>query len=580
MSERQLPIDQNTELVSFTLKVDGTELDRIYDVVSISVNKEINRVPTARIQIIDGDASMEDFVLSASDTLIPGKEVEILAGYHMVEETIFKGLIVKHGIRVRGHSSLLIIECKDAVMKTTVGIKSRYFTEQKDSDVISTILGDYSGISPTIESSSVSHKELVQFKSTDWDFILSRADANGMVCIADDGNFAVKVPKTGSPVGELLFGANIIEFDGSMDARDQFKAVKAKAWDYASQSLVEVDGADPSWTVNSNLPASDLAKVVDASSFDLIHNGQVVQEELQAWADATLLRARMSQVRGRVRTIGLAIVKPGTTITLAGLGDRMNGDAYVTGVRHEIANGEWLTDTQIGLDPRRYGQTQPIHHPGASDLLPAIQGLQTGVVTQIHEDPDGENRILIKVPTISAEDEGIWARVATLDAGAERGTFFLPEVDDEVVLGFLNGDPRDPVVLGMLHSSTKAAPFEAADTNPQKGYMSREKLQLLFDDELKVIHLETPGGNKMDITDDGKGFLLEDQNGNKLTMNADGISLESAKDIILKATGDVKIEGINVEAKASANFKAEGSGGAEVSTSAIAVLKGSLVQIN
>ena len=92
--------------------------------------------------------------------------------------------------------------------------------------------------------------------------------------------------------------------------------------------------------------------------------------------------------------------------------------------------------------------------------------------------------------------------------------------------------------------------------------------------------LETPNGNKITVSDDTGSIELEDENGNKATLNSDGITLESASDISITATGDVKIEGTNVEIAANANFKAEGSGGAEVSTSAIAVLKGSLVQIN
>jgi len=103
-----------------------------------------------------------------------------------------------------------------------------------------------------------------------------------------------------------------------------------------------------------------------------------------------------------------------------------------------------------------------------------------------------------------------------------------------------------------------------------------------------VIALETPGGNKITISDDAKGITLEDQNSNTLTLNDSGIVMKSPKDItleatgklILKATQDASIEGLNVSAKANAQFKAEGNGGAEVSTSAIAILKGSLVKIN
>jgi uncharacterized protein involved in type VI secretion and phage assembly len=206
--------------------------------------------------------------------------------------------------------------------------------------------------------------------------------------------------------------------------------------------------------------------------------------------------------------------------------------------------------------------------------------LQLGVVTQLADDPAGEHRIRVKIPLVGMDEQGVWARVATLDAGAQRGTFFRPEVDDEVVLGFLHDDPAQPVVLGMLHSSAKAPPLAATEDNHQKTYMSRSGIALLFDDDKKVVTLETPGGNRLTLTDADGGIMLEDQNGNKLTMDSNGIVLTSAKELGLKAQTDLKGEGLNTEFKSSASFKAQGNASAEVSSSGTLTVKGALVQIN
>src|SRR6185437_373730 len=96
----------------------------------------------------------------------------------------------------------------------------------------------------------------------------------------------------------------------------------------------------------------------------------------------------------------------------------------------------------------------------------------------------------------------------------QRGTFFRPEIGDEVVVGFLSEDPRHPVVLGMLHSSAKPAPESAKDANDRKGYVSREKMQLIIDDKKKSIVCGTPAGNTMTLSEDDKGITLKDQNGN------------------------------------------------------------------
>lgn len=242
---------------------------------------------------------------------------------------------------------------------------------------------------------------------------------------------------------------------------------------------------------------------------------------------------------------------------------------------------------QLGLNPELFSEIVNLRPMPAAGLLPAVTGLQTGIVTVLGNDPDGEFRIKVRLPLISTSDEGTWARISTLDAGINRGTYFRPEIGDEVVVGFINDDPRHPVVLGMCHSSANPAPEPATDDNNLKGYVSREKMKFTFDDDKKVITLETPGGNKIVLSEDDKGIKMEDQNGNKITMDDNGITIESAKDLVLKASGDIKASGTNVKIKASAALNAEGTSSVEISGasttlkgSASTTIKGGVVQIN
>jgi uncharacterized protein involved in type VI secretion and phage assembly len=132
----------------------------------------------------------------------------------------------------------------------------------------------------------------------------------------------------------------------------------------------------------------------------------------------------------------------------------------------------------------------------------------------------------------------------------------------------------------MVSSSAKPAPLQAADDNHEKGYVSRSKMKMIFNDDKKSITIETPGGNKMIITEEDKKIHLEDQNGNKLTMDKDGVKIESIKDIVLKATGDIKAEGVNMNVKGSGQAKIEGGGGAELSSGATTTVKGSTLMLN
>ena len=243
---------------------------------------------------------------------------------------------------------------------------------------------------------------------------------------------------------------------------------------------------------------------------------------------------------------------------------------------------------QFGLSTETFAQAYDLRPMPAEGLLPAVSGLQMGVVTVLEKDPLGEDRIKVRLPLVSKKEEGVWARLATLDAGKQRGTFFRPELGDEVVIGFLWDDPRHPVVLGMCHSSAKPAPEAAKNKNHRKGFVSREKLKFIFDDQKKVVLLETPGGNRVTLSEEAKGIVIKDQNGNKITMDKEGIKIESSKNLTLKAAKDIRIEsGANLDVKAQASLTAAGSTSAEISGasttvkgSAKTVIQGGIVQIN
>ncbi|MBN7809921.1 type VI secretion system tip protein VgrG [Algoriphagus sp. H41] len=577
--------EDNQSLATYKILSDGTELPASVGVAMIAIQKAVNKVPAARLVLYDGDVAAGDFSLSGGELFVPGKEIEIQAGYNSQEESIFKGIIIRHGLDVSEKASKLILELKDPVVKMTVGRKNKYFFESKDSDIIEEVIGAYSGLTADVEATTATHPEMVQYYVTDWDFVLTRAEVNGKLALVEDGKVSILKPATSAEAkAELQCGTNVVEFQAEMDARTQYSASKSTSWDLANQELKEVEASDPGMDFQSNLSGSELADVIGLSDYRLQHSGGLDDQELQAWADAKLMRSRLSKIQGQVKILGDPAIKPGDMVSLLGFGDRFNGKAFVSSVYHEISpNSKWFTHLGLGLDSRFISSLyDDFLDVPAAGLLPAIRGLHVGVVTSL-DDPLGEHRVRIYIPVIDPGSEGTWARMASPDAGegeAARGIFFLPEVGDEVIVGYINENPRDPVILGKLYSSAKPAPFAQDEDNFQKGIVTKTQLKLVFDDDKKSISIETPNGNKIVLSDDEGSILLEDENGNKATLNSDGITLESAKDIILKASGDVKIEGTNVEAKASAQLTADGSAGAEFTSSGSTTVKGSIVQIN
>jgi Rhs element Vgr protein len=579
---REIPTQDTTDLSTFRILVDKEEVSGKYSVSSIVVHKCVNKIPTAKLVLLDGDVSKQDFETSSSGTFNPGKEVTIKLGYHSKEDVVFTGVIVRHGIKLGGKkSSYLTLELKDKSVKMTIARKNKYFADVTDSDVMEQLISGAGGLDKDVTSTSAQHPEMIQYYCSDWDFLLSRADVNGMLVFVDDGKITVKAPAIASPLVTLAYGANIYEFEAEMDARDQYSSVSSSAWDPSQQAIVSEDGS-ATFTDAGEMTTDDLAAVLSAD-YKMQHTGKISSAELTQWANAKLLRSKLAKIQGRVKITGFSDIKPGDTIALEEFGKNFNGKVFVSEVMHQFsADTAWYTDIQFGMSQEWFAHKyQDVIEKPASGLLPGIFGLQIATVTQIEDDPDSEFRVKIRIPIISPDDEGSWARIATLDAGNARGSFFRPEVDDEVVVGFLNDDPRSPIILGMLHSSSLAAPLTPTSDNFQKGFFTRENLQLLFDDDKKSISLITPGGNSIVIDDDKKSIVLTDQNNNKVELSDKGIILESGKDISLKAAqGDIKLEAMNVTLKADVQFKATGDAGVEMSSSAQAVLKGGIVQIN
>jgi Rhs element Vgr protein len=580
---RLIPTGKNPDLVTFKILSNGTEISAEYRILSIVVERAVNQIAFAQVTISDGDIAKEKFEISEAAEFIPGREIEIKAGYHSDEKSIFKGIVVKHGVKAqKDRPSILKIECKHAALRLASQRRNKYFYNVSEAEILETVIKS-AGLKAKVESIPLKHAEMVQFNTSDWDFIALRAEATGRFILTLDDGVTVKKPDFGqNPVVKLQFGGNVMDFELEMDARTQIGALKAANWNIADGANGSFEAKSPSIAVPSNLKAADLAKVVKNEQVTIHTGGSLKDKEVQAWADATLLRSRLAQVRGQVQCQGFNTILPAQMVELAGMGDRFNGKAFVSGVRHEIRQNDWKTALEIGLPMESYSEVKTgITAPKAAGLVPSLHGLHIGIVTKLEGDPNQEFRVQVRLPFVSEKGEGTWARVACLDAGKERGTFFRPERGDEVVLGFLDDDPRQAIILGMLNSSKNPAPLPHSDENHKKAIVTRSKIKITFDDEKKILSFETPAGHKMKLDDDDGSIKIEDKNGNQITMNKDGILLKSAKDIQFKAAANIKAAAsTNLEMKASTQVKIKGNAGAEVSSSGTTIIKGAMVQIN
>lgn len=585
-------------VVRITVYSEGTALPEAMRIISVSVNRAINRVPMARLVIADGDMPNKEFPASDAADFKPGAAIKIAAGYGDEEETLFEGIALKHSVQITGHNDArLVVECRDKAVKMTAGRKNANYIDKTDSDILSALIGA-AGLTADVEATTIQHKEMVQFYCSDWDYMLSRADANGLLVIATDGTVAVKAPSTSAEaVLKVTYGIDLMEFHAEVDARHQYTAAQAVSWDLKTQDVITGSEAAPA-TLNpqGNLDSATLAEVLGLASFRLQTAAPTTKEMLTQWAKAQQLKSGLARLRGRLSFQGSAKAAVGGILELEGVGQRFSGKVYISGVTHEIADGDWVTEVQFGLAPQWFTDQPDVSAPRAAGLLPAVEGLQVGVVMKLDADPGGEHRVQVKLPVMQAETQGVWARLLQLHGSNSFGTFFLPEIGDEVVLGYFNNDPSHPVILGSLYSSKQVPPYALEAANNTKAIVTRCKSKIEFNEADKIITVTTPGNNKIVLSDKDKSILLQDQNNNKVELNPSGITLDSPKDITITAKGkitvdavgaisisskaDVKTAGLNIASEAQVGLTAKGNASAELSAAGQTVVKGAMVMIN
>lgn len=593
------PVVNRDKALKYGLYCNDEDVTDTTEIISFSIRKAVNRIGKATLVIDANEKPVGTFATSDGEVFKPGVSIKVTAGYEKERsalDTLFEGTLITHRLSINSRERAhLTLECRDYAFPATLGRKSTVFENAKDDDVIQQVLGGC-GLSVTTDSTQGEYPQLIQYYSTDWDFALARADANGLVVITEGGTATVKKPDVStSPALTVAYGKDLIEFDGSLSASEQYTALTAHAWEVSTQTLITATAATPMLNSQGDITAATLSKAV-GSETNYQTAASIGTEALQAWVDAQALKNGMSRFQGTITFDGNALAKPGCMIELVGMGTHFNGNAYINSVEHTLTDGEWLTKAGMGLSPENITEQSDVTAPPASGLLPGIEGLQIGKVKAISNEKDAEHFIQVEIALLTGSTKTVWARPASYYASNAAGSFFMPEISDEVVLGFVNNDPCYPIIIGSLYSRTQPPPVDIDTENKLKTIVTKGQSKIAFDDEKHTITIETPGNNKLTLSDDGKMIELADQNSNKITLGSSGITLESNNDIVLKANGnikiaakqnletestsDTKIKGMNIEATAQVGIKMKGSATAELSASGQTTVKGAMVMIN
>ena len=534
-------------------------MELTYPLLSVDTTKEFNKVPMAELKFADGSAAEQEFPILDDDFFLPGKRLEIFLkdeGDLNSEAMVFAGIVVNHAIEhTENRLPILTVELCDEALKMTSVRKNVVFKAKKDKEIISALVTQNKLKAGTLAETGPKHGQMVQYYVSDWDFMLSRAEANGQVVIVNDGGISTVQPKIEDPSLAVEFGIadtpkTIVSFDLQLNGRRQYHNVSSVGWNINKQELTTPSEGEDYKLGQNHYDISNIAAAVGAENAQLVHAVPVNSAELQSWSDAQIMKSRLSMLRGTIKIKGNGNIEVGQTVEIQKT-SRFSGKYVISGIRHGYTvKGGWYTYLQIGMEADWFTTRSNVMDTQAAGLLPGVNGLQVGVVEAYEEDPDNQFRVRVSIPAFGAGQPGrgtVWARLASIDAGAKRGVFFRPEKGDEVVVGFLNDDPRQAVILGAMHSQANVTPATVNEKNGQKGIFTKFNYQLLFDEENELITLSTPGKNQICIDEKNGRVSLSDAHENKIELSSKGVIINSAKDFQIKACGNVKIDGKKID---------------------------------
>jgi Rhs element Vgr protein len=544
-------------LPEIKISCDGSPLPDVIQLLDLQIRLEINRIPQANITLLDGSLPDRCFEISDGNLFKPGSLIKIELGYldaNPAPQQVFEGMVVRHTVSTGDEGMRLRLSLSDKAIVMTRSRRSAIYAKKTDTDVMRQLISAAGLKIGKLASTPINHPELVQFNASDWDFIVSRADVLGLAIRVDSGAVSSLAMELGTPKRLLDHGLDDSrDLELELDAAQQWASLSVQSWDPAKLAPTAPLKAKPVSLQIGNQTNQALADAVGASAATLVHGAPTAANELQSWADARLRKSRLSLLRGSAVVNGDASLKPLDTVEIKGVGERFNGKALVSGVTHSFDQNGWRTQVKLGLAADWFARSPELVEVPAAGLLPPASGLQIATVASLEVDPTGELRVQVKLPQMAADQVLPWARPLSLDAGAGRGFVFRPEVGDEVVIGFLNEDPRQPLILGALFGSKNKPPkpLQSADKkNAMRAIVSRSGSRILFDDEAAALTIETTAGgdangeykNKISLDEKQKTISIEDQFDNKFELSEKGITLTSGKDIILSAKGEIKAE--------------------------------------
>jgi phage protein D len=514
-----MPVSSQEHVASFEITVDGAPLapDQRNRIKEIRVVDHLRLPDVCTIHITyprgDGVDSMPFDV---------GKPLEVRLGAAaaQVPSPLFRGEIMTVEPEFGSGGCAVIVRAFDRSHRLHRSRVVRTFQNQTSSDIVSAVVAE-AGLSADCEASGEAHEFVQQDNETDWDFVWRLAERVGFEFVVEDEVAHFRRPATDDPV-ELTWPVTLRSFRPRVTAVQQASEVTLRAYDPKTKETIVSQATTPVQVAQIGLTRDAVASVFGSSAVHVATEPVATGAEGDALAQALLDKLANGYVSAEGSGPGNPRIKAGVTIRVDGVGERFGGTYRVATSTH-VLRGGGRYETHFANAPTH----TILGAVGGGTGTPSFGSqLVVGMVTN-NDDPEGMGRVRVSFPALSPDVEGAWARIATLGAGNQRGTVMLPQVGDEVLIGFEHDDTARPYVLGSLFNGVDQ-PGDDLLSGQDGSFVVRSdaKLHLVAQQDATI---ETQGNLQVTVT-------------RNTTLDGTGSVQLNGMDVGLKANGSVTIE--------------------------------------
>ena len=503
---------------------------------------------------------------------------------------VFKGEITSLEVDYEATvGTIAVIRGYDASHRLLKHRRIQAFEQLSVVDIVRQVASDAGVKVGTLEGSTTPLDHAGQFNQTDMEFLRRLARESGSELTVELGELQLRPPppssrgpdpgdlrQTGQPL-QLTLGQNLRGVRARIGAAGQSERVVVRSWDYHHRESLEASAPSETTSVDIGTTPADAARAFDVAEQRFVDRPYQTQAQVDAAVDAVAELVASAHVECFGVADGNPSLRAGEAVSLALLGDPFDGKYTVTTARHVFDEEGYRTQFEVTGRHERSLLALTDDGPVAAPRGPVV-----GIVTNVR-DPDGLGRVRVKFPWLDDTYESWWTRIAQLDTGASnRGTLFLPEVNDEVLVEFEHGDVRVPIVIGSLWNGQDRPPTDDDPVDGTSGEVLRREIRSRLGHRL-VFGDDDASASGVEIqTADGQRSIHLDEQGGKvlITVGQTTVEIVDRGDLTISAQGNMDMTAMgNITVEATGNLELKGAG-VTVQASGVAAVKGSVVQLN